>query len=171
MKTLSHFLILIFSSFLFSSCNGQSKSKLSETETLKDKTESMYVIISIPGGARAHIIKVEDSIISYGVGSIEIAETISSENLKFDTTYKEVKKKITSIDKAYLEEIFKNTNSYSFSDTSIVIDSYEYYLYINNKKIAFGYKVNINKFPSNLRTVFERVLKMTGKLYDIPGMS
>ena len=63
-----------------------------------------------------------------------------------------------------------NRNNYRYNDIVVVKDNYEFYLYINDEKIAFSYKSNMNMLPNNLKLALERILKMTGELYDIPGI-
>lgn len=162
------FTLLLLICFL-SSCNWQtSERKLKHINDMKNIT----LIFSVSGGTRAHIISINsENELSYRVGSFYVKDSLNEPIIKYNNDYKEINKTLSKVEAKKIRYYYLNKNSLSFNDTKVVKDSWEYYLFINGKKIAFGRKFNFDDFPLKLKESINYILELTGKLYDIPGMS
>lgn len=160
-------IVLIILCFL-SSCKGQTNEKKEKQENMKNLT----LIYSVSGGTRAHIISINSkNELNYKVGSFYTNNDLDSAKIVYNENYKEVKKTLSDIDVKRINEYYLNKDKLFFNDPKIVKDSWEYYLYIDGKKVAFGRKFNYEDFPEELKKITKYILEITGKLYNIPGMS
>jgi hypothetical protein len=168
-EILKKLFILLLSICSLSSCNGQtSERKVKHNNDMKNLT----LIFSVSGGTRAHIISINsENELSYRVGSFYVNDSLNEPKIKYNDDYKEIIKTLSEVEAKRIRDYYLNKNSLSFIDTKVVKDSWEYYLYINGKRIAFGRKFNFDDFPVKLKESINYILDVTGKLYDIPGMS
>lgn len=168
MKILKKLFIILVSVCSLSSCNGQT----SESKVKNNDMKNLTLIFSISGGTRAHIISVNsENELSYKIGSFYVSDSLNESKIKYNNDYKEIRKKLSDVETERIRNYYLNKNSLLFNDTKVVKDSWEYYLYINGEKIAFGRKFNFDNFPLELKEFINYILDITGKLYDIPGMS
>lgn len=161
-------IILLLGCFL-SSC----KEKDSGREVEQDRDmKNLILVLSVSGGTRAHIININSkNELSYRVGTFYIDDSSSEPKIEYDDRYKEIRKKLSEIEANKISDYYLDENSLSFMDTKIVKDSWEYYLYIDEKKMAFGRRLNFDDFPLKLKEFINYILGITGNLYDISGMS
>lgn len=161
--------ILLLSISSLSSCNGQaSERKVKQDNDMKNLT----LIFSVSGGTRAHIISINsENELSYKIGSFYVRDSLNESKIKYNNDYKEIRKKLSDNEAEKIRNYYLNKSSLLFNDTKVVKDSWEYYLYIDGEKIAFGRKFNFDNFPLELKEFINYILDITGRLYDIPGMS
>ena len=134
--------------------------------------EKLTLIFCISGGTRAHIISINSgNQLSYNVGSFYNNDGISLSDIKYNSDYNEIKKTLSIAEAKKIRDYYLVKKSLLFNDTKIVKDSWEYYLFIDGEKIAFGNKSNFNEFPESLKELINYIINITGELYEIPGMS
>jgi len=172
MKKMSKFLcfILFALPFCVISCQGQNKENRKTIE--QSKMNELTLIVSVSGGTRAHIINIDqNNELTYRIGSFSIADDFDLSKVKWNDNYKEIKKQLNNEKIEKIKSYCSRKESLIFNDPKIVKDSWEYYLYIDGNKVAFGRKFNYEDFPTELKNFINYILGVTGKLYDIPGMS
>lgn len=152
-----------------------------QNEELKDnlvdscKVENMQnltLIVSLPGGTRAHIIDINSQYeLKYKVGVFFPKLYPQKNSLVFNNNIEEVKKVLSDSQKEMLKNFVFEKNKLIYDDKKIVKDSWEYYLFIDWKQIAFCRKANSENFPHELNNLIIFVLDVVGDLYDIGEMS
>lgn len=153
---------IILLCFLLFSCGRKSQENI----------QNITLIYSISGGTRAHIISINSkNEVLYKVGSFYPSNNLDSSNLVYKEEYKEVKKRILNSDVKKIKECYLKKDGMLFNDTKIVKDSWEYYLYINGEKKAFGREFNFDDFPEEFKEIINNILRVTGKLHSISGAS
>ena len=130
---------------MISSCSNTQPPKkktinsLSLHEQQKMEKKSMILIMDF-GDSESQIIKCCDSLLTYGVGYVETAnKTIQVAISKLENT--------------------------SYRDSVIVKDNVEYTLYVNNHKVASGYKARIKNFPADIQTTIKQMRSWASPLY------
>jgi len=160
--------IILLALCSLSSCDEQSNNKKENQGNMKNLT----LIYSVSGGTRAHIITINSrNELCYKVGSIFVGDNLDSSKITYSNNYKEIKKTLSDVNIKKINEFYSNKNSLLFNDSNIVKDSWEYYLYVDGKKMAFGWRSNFDDFPKTLKELINYIIGITGKLYDIPEMS
>lgn len=170
MKKMSKFLCFILFTFCLISCKGQNK-EIKETIE-QSQMKELTLIVSVSGGTRAHIINIgQNNELTYRIGSFSVKDNFDLSEVKWNDNYKEIKKQLNNEEIEKIKNYCSHQENLIFNDSKIVKDSWEYYLYINGDKVAFGRKFNYEDFPKELKNFISYILGITGELYDIPGMS
>ena len=134
--------------------------------------KEVTLIKSVPGGSRAHIITISRTgKLTYNVGSVSHLERFDWEFVKIDKQYSTVNVQITLAESDKINRLVENEKTLSYNDKTIVKDNLQYYIYLNARKIAFGYERNFDKYPPNLKLLIDSVIKQIDMLYKISGMS
>jgi hypothetical protein len=134
--------------------------------------KNIILIKTIPGGSRGHIISIsKKGRLTYRIGSISDLKSYNTDFITYDEKYKTTESQFNQSEVLELEGLTKEKKALSFKDELVVKDSWQYYLYLNGELIAFGYEKNFKTYPSNLKFIINMILKETGKLNKIPGMS
>jgi len=170
MKSLKYIFRIIFCLVILNGCKVLEKAERNESTFMLDQQISL--VKTVPGGSRAHIIQISrKGELCYKIGAISVLDKYDNKNIVFDGGYKEIKKTLNSNTIKDLNSLMQNTTRLHYNDPSIVKDNFQYFLYLDGHKKAFGYELHFDNYPSNLKYLISTILKETGKLYRIPGMS
>ena len=170
MRKMSNILCFIILVFCVMTCKGQNKENKEIIE--QSKMKEITLIFSVSGGTRAHIINIsKNNELTYRIGSFRATDNFDLSKVKWSDNYEEIKKQLNNEEIEKLKSYCSHKEYLIFNDSKIVKDSWEYYLYIDGNKVAFGRKFNYKDFPAELKNFISYILGITGKLYDIPGMS
>lgn len=107
---------------------------------------------------------------SDGISTDSMPEVYDPQLIKINQKYNQKNGKISEENFRQLEKLLSNTKSLEFHDKTVIKDDYLYHLYLDGKKIAYGYQVNMKSFPENLRKIIE-LISGDVKLYELPGMA
>lgn len=137
-----------------------------------ENMRNVTLIYSLPGGTRAHIIEINSQYeLIYKVGTF-YKKLYPQENSKvYNNNFEEVKKILSDSQKEMLKNLVLEKEKLLYDDEKIVKDSWEYYLFIDGKQIAFCRKANSENFPYELNSLLNFVFDAIGELHDIGGMS
>jgi len=151
MKSLKYIFRIIFCLVILNGCKVLEKAERNESTFMLDQQISL--VKTVPGGSRAHIIQISrKGELCYKIGAISVLDKYDNKNIVFDGGYKEIKKTLNSNTIKDLNSLMQNTT-------------------LDGHKKAFGYELHFDNYPSNLKYLISTILKETGKLYRIPGMS
>ena len=171
MRLINYILLFVFCLTILNGCKSLHSGTSENTPDFMINKE-IILVKTIPGGSRAHIIHIsEKGNLSYRIGSILNLDEYENKDVVFDKKYKEVKTNLDSKIVSALVDLLEDEKSLSYFDKSVVKDNLQYYLYLNNEKKSFGYENNFNEYPVNLKSLINLILKETGRLHKIPGMS
>lgn len=160
-------LVLISLISVLISCCGQSRHRKVEPNIMSNLT----LIKCASGGTRAHIISIKSTnVLSYRVGSF-ILNNNDNYTLLYNVNYEEIKKSIPDTDVQKLIECSMDKAALSFQDSTIVKDSWVYFVFIDGERIAFGSSDNLESFPDKLKQLINLILGITGELYSLPGFA
>ncbi|GAB3022718.1 hypothetical protein GCM10027051_29450 [Niabella terrae] len=110
--------------------------------------KELTLIVSVSGGPRAHIIDIgQNNELTYRIGSFGVADDFDLSKVKWNDNYKDIKKQLNNEGIEKIESYCSRKENLIFNDPKIVKDSWEYYLYIDGNKVAFGRKFNYEDFP------------------------
>lgn len=172
MKKISKVLYFILLALPFCVISCQEQNKESRETMDQSKMRELTLIFSVSGGTRAHIIDIgQNNELTYRIGSFSASDDFDISKVKWNNNYKEVKKQLNNDEIGMIKSYCSRKEYLIFNDPKIVKDSWEYYLYIDGSKVAFGRKFNYEDFPIELKNFINYILEITGKLYDISGMS
>ncbi|MEO6587869.1 MAG: hypothetical protein ABIP06_00960 [Pyrinomonadaceae bacterium] len=184
--------ILIFFSFI-AGCNNQnskddySKNQISNNSVSNPESEKLpsqiNLFIGRGGCCYGHIISInKNGDIDYVVGNYilndnndgsskdSIPELYNPESIKIDKKYSRKNGKLSSENLKLLAQLLSDTKKIEFRDETLVMDDYLYQLYLDNKKIAYGYKSNLKNFPGKLQEII-KIIESEIKLNELPGMA
>lgn len=172
MKNLISLLICILMISCTFTYTNRTRDKENRETMEQSKIKELILIISVSGGTRAHIIDIgQNNELTYRIGSFSVADDFDLSKVKWNDNYKVIKKQLNNEEIGKIKSYCSRKEDLIFNDPKIVKDSWEYYLYIDGNKVAFGRKFNYEDFPTELKNFINYILGITGKLYDIPGMS
>jgi hypothetical protein len=187
-KFLVYYLILVF---LSTGCVSENSMVIENSQTgktvsldlkkLSDETKlskEIFVMIGRGGCCNGHIISINrDGKIRYLVGSYsipsekwEMPEIYDSQRIKPLSTYKPKDLNLSKEKIKRLEQLIGNEEKLRFKEDVIVTDDYLYSIYLDNKKIAFGYESRMKEFPANLAALVD-FIRSEVELYELPGMA
>ena len=148
------------------SCNARSI----HNKEMPSNGKTLTLIICASGETRAHIISIDSTnTLSYLVGNFLNKE--GSYSITYNADYKEIKRDITSKDAKELMELSIDEEALAYEDSLIVKDGWDYYLFINGRRKAFGSSNHIELYPDKLKRIISLILDIAGELYDLPGFS
>ena len=164
-------LFLIISVFMISSCSNTQPPKkktinsLSLHEQQNMEKKSMILIMDF-GDSESQIIKCCDSLLTYGVGYVETAnKTISEGDVAWNSAYPIIRKRLGAAQQKTIQVAISKLENTSYRDSVIVKDNVEYTLYVNNHKVASGYKARIKNFPADIQTTIKQMRSLASPLY------
>lgn len=125
--------------------------------------------------SKAQIIYVTPTTLKYGYGSV-LAET---DTLKDDIEwfqsfaeiedYKIIERELDPEERGFITKSIKVLSNTYYECPEIIKDDWQYILYVNNAKVAFGYEGSIDSFPLRLRYIILGLLEMVSPLYPMNG--
>jgi hypothetical protein len=161
------FLYVLICVLLCNSCNTV-RIKGVATNVLENE---IVLLKSAPGGSRAHImILSKNGSLKYCIGATKDLSSFKIDSVVKDKNYRERAFLLKNEEMLKINELIIS-NGIAFSDSTSIRDSWEYYVYVNGKKIAFGHEKNLNNFPQALRELIALVLHKTGRLYKLPTLA
>lgn len=103
------------------------KVRSTHNNEVQDNGKTLTLIICASGGSRAHIINIDSTNeLSYRVG--DFISKDDSYTITYDTDYKEIKRHISNLDAQKLMEYSFDENALAYNDSSIVKDSWDYFI-------------------------------------------
>ncbi len=158
-----------------------SKTTSLDEKKLTDETnlsKEIFILIGRGGCCNGHIISInKNGEIKYLVGTYsipndkeEMPEIYDSQKITPTSTYKPKDIKLSQEKIKSLEQLISNGESLHHKEDFLVMDDYEYSIYLDNKKIASGYESRKAKFPANLVALIDLILSEV-ESYELPGMA
>ncbi len=162
-------LFLIISVFMISSCSNTQPTKkeamISSPLREQQNMKSMILVMDF-GDSECQIIKCCDSMLTYGVGYVETAnKTISESDVAWNSSYPIIKKKLGVAQQKTMQVAISKLDNTSYIDPIVVKDNVEYTLYVNNRKVASGYKACMDNFPVEIQTAIKQMTSWASPLY------
>ena len=161
-------LFLIISVFMISSCSNKQPTKkavISSSLREQHNMKSMILVMDF-GDSECQIIKCCDSMLTYGVGYVEAAnKTISESDVVWNSSYPIIRKKLGVAQQKTMQVAISKLDNTSYIDSVIVKDNVEYTLYVNNRKVASGYKACMDNFPVEIQTAIKQMTSLASPLY------
>lgn len=155
--------------------------RASDVEDMDTLPKKIVVFIARGGCCYGHIISIDkDGDLKYFVGSYskpQSSDSTSAEILleRFDPNQIEVDKKyipkyreVAGEKLEQLARLVRREEELSFRDNAVVKDAYLYNIYLDQKRIAYGYNSNIRIFPESLRKLVTLV-ESEVETYKLPG--
>lgn len=125
--------------------------------------------------SEAQIIYCTPETLKYGYGSV-LAET---ETLPGDIEwfqsypdiedYKIIERELDQEESHFITNSIKVLSNTFYECPEIVKDNWQYILYVNNVKVAFGYEGSIDSFPLRLRYIILGMIELVSPLYPKNG--
>jgi hypothetical protein len=97
-------------------------------------------------------------------------ETYDSQLVKQNPKYKPKYRKLSQEKIKLLRQLIDDEQKLRFNDKVEVDDDFVYTLFLDNKKIAFGYESRMTEFPTNLAALVD-LIRNELELYELPGMA
>ncbi len=127
--------------------------------------------------SEAQIIYCTPETLKYGYGSV-IAETDTLQDdiewfqsYPYIDGYKIVERKLDREESVFITNSIKVLSNTYYERPEIIKAHWQYILYVNNIKVAFGYEGSIDSFPLRLRFIILGMIKMVTPLYPMNGFS
>lgn len=144
--------------------SGTSRMTIDETDTIVT--------------SKAQIIYCTPTSLKYGYGSV-LAETDTLKDdiewfQSFDEIedYKIIERELDPEERIFIVNSIKAlSNTFFYECPEIIKDAWQYILYVNNVKIAFGYEGSIDSFPLRLRYIILGMIEMVSPLYPMNGFA
>lgn len=165
------FRLFLIISLLFTtgSCSNtrQDKNNLkisSLSNHLQKKGKSIILVMDF-GDSDYQIIEYCDTILTYGIGYVKNANTISNNNIVWNSSYPLIRRKLAVTQQETIQNAISKLKTCSYFDANIAKDNVKYTLYVNYHKVASGYKAFIENFPNDIQTVIKEMLLLASPLY------
>lgn len=141
-------------------------------------SKEIFIIIGRGGCCNGHIVSIDkNGEVKYLVGTYsipnnesEMPETYDSSLITPNSVYKPKNLKLSQEKINSLEQLISNEQDVRFKENILVSDDYMYSIYLDNEKIASGYKSRKDKFPRNLQALID-LIEEEVELYKLPGMA
>lgn len=151
---------------------GCSSSKKAIKPEKRISSEEITLVKAVPGGSRAHIFTINKSgLLTYRVGSFSEDDTeLKPNSFVFNDTYNPLD---TTLSLNATSSLFKEIDKFKskeFIDQRGVKDSWEIYLYIDRKRVAFFHERTMNDVPKELIKLTEKIISSI-TTYKLAGMS
>lgn len=145
--------------------------------------KDINILIGRGGCCYGHIISIDrNGDLEYFVGQYNLPvdknsiskgimpEIFNPDLVKMDKRYSPKYRKVPLDNLRQLAQLIREEKKLHFRDETMVTDAYLYHLYINKKKVAYGYDLNLEVFPENLQKLIKLILSEI-KLHELPGMA
>lgn len=158
---------------MLNSCSGTTQTKenaekhLSSSHIHQNKSNKKESIILIMyfGDENSQIIQCSDTLLTYGVGYVRRTTVISENDITWNLSHP-IRKKILSVSQQkVVQKAISKLASTHYIDPNVAKDNVKYILYVNNCKVASGYRVFIESFPKNIQDIINELLLMASPLY------
>lgn len=145
--------------FTIGSCSNtrQDKNNLkisSLSNHLQKKGKSIILVMDF-GDSDYQIIEYCDTILTYGIGYVKNANTISNNNIVWNSSYPLIRRKLAVTQQETIQNAISKLKTCSYFDANIAKDH----------KVASGYKAFIENFPNDIQTVIKEMLLLASPLY------
>ena len=92
-------------------------------------------------------------------------KTISEGDVAWNSAYQIIRKRLGTAQQKTIQVAISKLENTSYRDSIIVKDNVEYTLYVNNHKVASGYKARIKNFPADIQTAIKQMRSWASPLY------
>ena len=157
--------------------------KVSDVEEPKTLPKNLVVFVARGGCCYGHIISIDkDGNLKYLVGTyskLQSSDSASAEYLleifdpnqiEVDKKYVQKYQKISGEKLKQLARLVRNEEELSFRDNAVVDDAYLYNIYLDQKRIAYGYDSHMRSFPESLRKLVTLV-ESEVEMHKLLGMA
>ena len=139
----------------------------SQTDTKKNIT----ILLSIPGGCRSHIINIDQKgELKYFIGENIDLKNFIYDSISINTDYKIKIKQLKEDDRLRIEKITSQISKNEDSNFTILKDTWQYFIFIDNNEFFKGFDEDLNSFPNEIQSLLKLSFDKIKK-YNLPGMS
>lgn len=177
--TYSFILGLLFTNCAAKNIIGNQNHQISETVSQNETKlpKEIFLLIGRGGCCNGHIVSIsKNGEIKYFVGNYSIPDDKSDmpeiydpQLIKQNPDYEPKYRKLSKEKINQLRQLINDEQKLRFKDEVSVKDDFVYNLYLDNKKIASGYKSRKTEFPKNLAELIDLIPKEV-ELYKLPDM-
>ena len=127
--------------------------------------------------SEAQIISCTPTTLKYGYGSVVVEDTLQN-NIEWLHDYSEIEnysireRKLDEEEKTFVSMAITELSNFACYESPIIVkDAWEYILYVDNIKVAYGYVGTLDTFPKNISDIIEQLIAMVAPLYPLNGFA